>query len=454
METLARIVQSPINVDCDISSRAVLSIGNKNFEGDGHVTASRNGIDLSIKMDLKRYLDASADASGFVTKPLGRPTEYGKLIDQEHVGTARSLEVPATWTADQVYSNGVGTQSVGSQHFSIVTASISRLNIRYQPESEVAFLRQVYEGGYLSFSATFAGKKVVVASQELPTPESATLAVAVAGAELSQADGEALWLWLSFLSGSRLRAISDETYGQQGQLLSRSIQLGGSPSKTPVPPIPFHLLTDAQATIIGEGIRRMVASGFPIEIILDYLHTSADAIQMEMQMMLLLIGIHASAEAWAQLPGGSRGKHNSKLQVLDKGFEDVRDELTRAVKPLSDHLPPQIVESVVNFINSANYTSMNTRVNALFADLGLDVTEEKYALKLRNPLVHSGYIHRSLMDLDPKSQQEHVDAIGHLRNVLNQIVLSLCGYTGEAVEYTRNWTFPVVAKPGPFNDIS
>jgi hypothetical protein len=458
--TVEKVTRLPCNVGYEYIGPASITFENREFVNVAHVHIEdeKFSIECSVTPDSFDGVVQGEKRLVVLEVGVGERHEFGVLTPDRYFGIAESLKVDDSWKADSVHLSGVSPRFSNGLVERMIRGTTSELTEQFSRDNiEIAAIRFVFEGPFMEANTWYKDMRVWIRPCQLRLGENYQgIAVTIETRFiLSEKDREAVWLWASFLAGRHLALRFEERYNDDGELLHRHRFLGIRGTLRRVPPIPYTTLSAKQAAIVGNGIRQMVTTNFPIEVVLDYLHTSADAYQVETEIALLLLAIHCITEAWARLPDGGRGKVNSTLTILSdlNRFRDVRDAMLVAMEPYLQTVPQTLANKLIQSISMSNNTGMRERLEAGFADLGIDASDAIYALKYRNKLFHNGYVFRSLDGMSVSQQQAHVDASARLRNIANAMILSLCGYSGLVVEFARNVTFEIRAKPSPFNDV-
>lgn len=115
-------------------------------------------------------------------------------------------------------------------------------------------------------------------------------------------------------------------------------------------------------------------------------------------------------------------------------FQRIVNELVPVVEETLriNDAPEEMNQVLRAALRRANRLSTDVRIfNFLETELGMTLSDEdKRALGYRNELAHQGGFRENLVDIVYELQNErHLD-VQRLRNITNEMLLRLCGYSG------------------------
>jgi hypothetical protein len=447
-----RIVRQPIPPPFEWEGDLTLRFPNRAIEGPGALRADRTEVGGHATHVDEELLAARGPV------PLRPDYHAGILLTDDRYADAAPRE--GGWSANECI---IIARQIGDSFQFREIFNCRRVSVTGSSHEPPAFLRVVYASAHLSsptqgtihergwsrdaIEGSFQGRRLHLRNlndAELRVDEQ--VVAATTAADLDETQLTALWLTVGFVCGNGILDYCREYYDRDG-VLCRRVYEPRMPA-TLGRMQPFHLayvpFRAEYLAIIGDGVYRMLAAGFPIAVMLQHLHAATSG-NIETDLQSLLLSIHTAIEAWNRAFG--------RVAIVPSDvWNAFRPTLLSAVAPLRDQIggglsqatrekldADGLVTSITNKLNSANHTPTNQKERDLFTTLQIPLSgEDREALAARNQLLHNGYFLRRFDELTPEERQHRVDLRPRLRNLVHQIILRCCGFRGTVLEMTRS----------------
>jgi hypothetical protein len=377
----------------------------------------------------------------FDNRLLTRNLAYGKIVPESDYLSAESVDSKA-WHADGVLQNGFSiNQSGESYRFRVYNLDV----FGERPDAAASIHRYVYQGATIPFvthrtdlpdgSSSYDRLQTTFASRELilrqlgreSDPNRAAVSAITLGPDLTSGQETALWLGACYLTGARVKQLYKDQFDSDGSLIVRNHRLGLDFGIHRAPPFdsPRARPTPDAIGAIFDGFATLIERDFPIEVILNHYFDSV-GISLETALLHLFLAIQVSIASVldSSSEGLLSGTHSDESGAESTSMRKRRDPISSSNRGYSSQLNRCLD---VLRISPANDT--------------------RWALSLRNELFHKGYIWRRYAELGRSEVQRYYDAEGHLRNLVNAIILRLVDYKGPFSEATRFETLELGPEP-------
>jgi len=397
------------------------------------------------KDEIEALLVDRSDWAGQMmqTLPPGEMVVNGNFFRDVAPGTLVEGVLTDVLTPDAGGWEARGPLSTRTQHVGTPSGALSRYTFRVRElvvhgpayGSRVAATRYVYAGGEWGARTGFAGRRMVVVGHTTDAEpiENEILSASIDGA-LDTTESDALWLLLSFISGNWLKAMAIERYDEHGVLIETVYRRGGRSASTRKEPFNWMHARPTPTGVeqLGSGIVRLLRAGFPIDVVLEHLH-SANTDSPDIDAQRLTLAIHTALEAWNRAFG-------LEYWIDDDCWESFAKKVRRPlVGVIYDTIGPEVTKNLASGFRHANRTTTAWREDKLFADLQIDVssTENERALAARDEILHNGYFLKRWRHLTTAERQERRDDVARLRRLALLIIFRLTGFEGQFLEPVR-----------------
>ncbi len=438
-DLFSRVLDSPIALTASYSGPLTLRGWSRTRNGLGSITASVSGIEGQIQSPFDRTVGLAGNLERLLTddEPLG------SNVPADRFGTAEGGSAP-TYRARQTRERRLET---GGRDVADIFFVGFELEVQYS-EAKPVLYRHVFSSAKLptgsSFSGQYAARRLDiqrVSSFRAPGEE---IIVAVHDGEpLAEFEYRALWLSVSFMCGRQVGVFLTESFAEDGSLVTRTFKPRMTPGPTTIEPFSVHpsaYTPEDFVDVFPSGFLTAMNDGFPIDVVLMHLFDAEDRI-LDLKLQSLVLAIHAAIEAWHKIAP-------PEPIINDKAWSSLRASLAEAVRPLLDRAPDNIRNAVNNAINGARNTPTKERERRFMSDWNIPASGamEKYALALRNTLLHNGYFPTRFEDADRKERQQRTSAVQVLKNLVILILCRAVGHCGDIVDQrTFSGTIALVA---------
>jgi hypothetical protein len=292
----------------------------------------------------------------------------------------------------------------------------------------IAATRFIYAGGEWNHTSAFHDRMLVVRalSENALKMQDEILSVTIEG-EADAIDADALWLWGSFISGNHMAALATEYYAADGSLISRVHRRGylGSGRRQYFRRFYTPFSAEGMQRML-EGLARLLRENFPVDVALDHLLQAVTG-KIDIDAIHLALSYHTAIEAWNRACGLENWIDDN---IWEKIAKHIRKDLVS--EELYDCIGDEMKENLKAILPHANRTTTAWRQSNLFESLGIDVSgsDAKRVLKMRDELLHNGYLVKRWSALSAQEAQERHDAVERLRKLALLVVFRLTGYEG------------------------